>query len=76
MKFGKLTLAAAAGALAVAPIAAQATVADRSAPLSGESAVGGDSEAGVVIGLFALLAVAIAIGASGGGDDDDFPVSN
>lgn len=72
MKFGKLTLAAAAGALAVAPIAAQATVADRSAPLSGESEAGG--KAGAIIGLFGLLALAVAIGS--GGSDDNEPVSS
>ena len=72
MKLGKLTLAAAAGALAVAPIAAQASVADRSAPLSGESEVGG--QAGAIVGLFGLLALAIAIGA-GSGDDDNDPIS-
>ncbi|GMN12273.1 hypothetical protein [Altererythrobacter sp. MTPC7] len=73
MKLGKLTLAAAAGALAVAPIAAQASVADRSAPLSGESEVGGS--AGAIVGLFGLLALAIAIGATGGDDDDFDPIS-
>ena len=75
MKFGKLTLAAAAGALAVAPIAAQATVSDRSAPLSGESEVG--APAGAIVGLFALLALAVAIGSGGSDDDNDgVPVSS
>ncbi|WP_379547358.1 hypothetical protein ACFCW2_00500 [Qipengyuania sp. DSG2-2] len=70
MKFGKLTAVLAAGTLAVAPIAAQATVADRSAPISGESEAGG--KAGAILALFGVLALAIAIGAGG----DDEPISN
>ena len=66
MKFGKLTAALAAGTLAVAPIAAQATVADRSAPLAGESEVG--SQAGVLAAIFGVIVIAIAIGS--GGDDE------
>ena len=73
MKLGKLTAAIAAGTLAVAPIAAQATVADRSAPLSGESENG--APAGAIAAGFALLALAIAIAAGGGDDDDDFSTS-
>ena len=74
MKFGKITAAVVASTLAVAPIAAQATVADRSAPISG-SDVGGESS--MVLGIFALLAVGVAIAASGGDDnDDDAPVSS
>ena len=70
MKFGKMTVALAAGTLAVAPIAAQATVSERSAPLSEASENGAGS--GAIIGLAALVALAIAIAA--GGDED--PVSN
>ena len=59
MKFGKVTLAAAAIAAASAPIAGQAIAAERaSQPVSGESEIGGGP-----IGILIVLAlVGLAIG--------------
>jgi len=70
MKFGKVSLAAAAAVAAVsAPIAGQAVAAERaSQPVSGESEIGGGP-----IGLLIVLAlVALAIGIVAG---DDSPTS-
>lgn len=69
MKFGKVTLAAAALAAATAPIAGQAFAAERSAaPVSGESEIGG-GPIGILI-VLALVGLAIGIAAS-----DDTPAS-
>ena len=69
MKFGKVTLAAAALAAASAPIAGQAFAAERtSEPVSGENAM-----AGGPIGILIVLAlVGLAIGIASG---DDSPAS-
>lgn len=70
MKFGKVTLAAAAIAAATAPVAGQAIAAERaSQPLSGENSLG-DSPYGILI---VLALVGLAIGIAAGGDDQ--PVS-
>ena len=69
MKFGKVTLAAAAIAAASAPIAGQAFAAERaSQPVSDESEIGG-GPIGILI-VLALVALAIGITA-----DDDGPTS-
>ncbi len=68
MKFGKIALAASAVSLAITPAA---FAAERvSAPVEGESEVGGGSGATIGV-LFALLALGIGI-AVGGSED---PVS-
>ena len=68
MKFGKTALVASAASLAVAPIAAQA--ADRAAaPVDGESELAGN--AGGILAIFGVLAIATFIFASG----DDEPAS-
>lgn len=60
MKFGKVTLAAAAIAAASAPISGQAIAAGRaSQPVSGENQIG-EGPMGILI-VFALLALAIGI---------------
>ena len=64
MKLGKILAAATAATLAVAPMAAQADV-RTSAPVEGESQVGGYS----LLALFAIVAIGIGVAASG--DDDD-----
>ena len=68
MKFGKVTLAAAAVAAASAPIAGQAFAAERTAqPVSDESEIGGGP-----IGILIVLAlVALAVGIA----SDDEPSS-
>ena len=68
MKFGKVALAASAVSLAVTPAA---FAAERvSAPIEGESDIGGGN--GLVIGaLFTAIAVALVLTLSG----DDDPVS-
>lgn len=60
MKFGKIAAATAAVALAAAPIAAQADMGRIAAPISGESANGGEN-AGAILAVFALVALAIGI---------------
>lgn len=69
MKFGKVTLAAAAVAAVAAPISGQAFAAERaSAPVEGESDIGGGP-----IGILIVLAlVALAVGIA---SDDDTPNS-
>ena len=68
MKFGKTALVASAASLAVAPLAAPA--ADRAAaPVAGESELAGN--AGGILAIFGVLAIATFIFASG----DDEPVS-
>ena len=70
MKIGKVTLTAAAIALASAPIAGQAIAADRAvAPVSGESELGGGASLAIV---FLLAAFVAGIWIAG---DDDEPVS-
>ena len=68
MKFGKIALAAAAASFAIAPVA---VAAERvSAPVEGESEIGGGN--GVTVGIiFALLAVGLFVLVGG----DDEPVS-
>lgn len=67
MKFGKLALAAAAASFAIAPVA---VAAERvSAPVEGESEIGGSG--GVVAAVFGLLAIALFVAVGG----DDEPVS-
>lgn len=69
MKFRKITLAAAALTAASAPIAGQAFAAERtSAPVSGESEIGG-GPIGILI-VLALVGLAIGIVAS-----DETPAS-
>ena len=70
MKFGKVTLAAAAIAAASAPIAGQAFAAERaSAPVSGESEMSGGP-----IGILIVLAlVGLAIGIVAGDDEPASP---
>lgn len=70
MKLGKIAVAAAAATLAVAPIAAQADVSRISAPVVGASETGGEGNAGAILAVFAILA--LAIGIAGG---DSSPVS-
>lgn len=68
MDVRKITFAAAAAALAIAPVAGQAVAADRvAAPVSGESEIGGGP-----IGILIVLAlVGLAIGIA----SDEDPVS-
>lgn len=66
MKFGKILAVASAATLAVAPIAAQADV-RATAPVEGESEIGGLE----IILFFAVLALGIGVIAS----DEDAPVS-
>lgn len=70
MKFGKIALAASAVSLAVTPAA---FAAERvSAPVTGESEIGGDNN-GLTIGIiFTILAVGLTIALTSGSDD---PVS-
>lgn len=69
MRFGKVTLAAAAIAAASAPISGQAIAAERaSQPVSGENQIG-EGPFGILI-VLALVALAIGIVAS-----DDEPAS-
>ena len=70
MKFGKVTLAAAAVAAASAPIAGQAFAAERdAAPVSGESELGGGP-----IGILVVLAlVGLAIGIAAGDEEPASP---
>lgn len=70
MKFGKVTLAAAAVAAASAPIAGQAFAAERvAAPVSGESELGGGP-----IGILVVLAlVGLAIGIASGDEEPASP---
>ena len=70
MKFGKVTLAAAAVAAASAPIAGQAFAAERtSAPVSGESELGGGP-----LGILVILAlVGLAIGIAAGDEEPASP---
>jgi hypothetical protein len=66
MKPKSLMLGAVAAVLATAPVATQAIAADRTAaPVSSESEMGGS----VIAPLFALIAFAVFIVASAGGDD-------
>lgn len=67
MKFGKVTLGAAAAVAAMTPIAGQAIASERvAAPVEGESEIGGGP-----IGLLIILAlVGIAIGVAAGSDDE------
>ncbi len=68
MKFGKVALAASALSLAISPAA---FAAERvSAPVEGESEIGGGNGATVGV-IFAILALAIGIGVGG----SDEPVS-
>jgi len=68
MKFGKVALAASALSLAITPAA---FAAERvSAPVEGESEIGGGNGATVGV-IFAILALAIGIGVGG----SDEPVS-
>ncbi len=69
MKFGKVTLAAAAIAAVLAPISGQAIAAERAAqPVSGENEIGG-GPIGILI-VLALLGLAIGIAS-----DEDAPTS-
>lgn len=70
MKFGKVTLAAAAAIAASAPIAGQAIAAERAAaPVAGESEIGGGP-----IGILIILAlVALGIGITAGDDEPNSP---
>ena len=70
MKFGKVTLTAAAVAAASAPIAGQAFAAERAvAPVAGESEIGGGP-----IGILIVLAlVGLAIGITAGDDEPASP---
>lgn len=70
MKFGKVTLAAAAAIAASAPIAGQAIAAERTAaPVAGESDIGGGP-----IGILIILAlVALGIGITAGDDEPNSP---
>ncbi|MDC0887315.1 hypothetical protein OAS19_05955 [Altererythrobacter sp.] len=69
MKFGKIAAASAAVALAAAPIAAQADMGRIAAPVAGESE-GGGGNAGAILAVFAIVALAIGITAG-----SDRPVS-
>lgn len=73
MRLKNTTLAAAAVALAAAPVAIQAQAADRAAaPAEGAQELGGGSDGIIAIVAVAVLAAFIALTAS---DDDDLPVS-
>lgn len=75
MKIHKTKLALAATALVAAPVAAQATSEFRaSAPVAGESALGGDTEIAPAFIIAALAGVGIAILLLTDDDDED-PVS-
>lgn len=69
MKFGKIALAASAVSLAVTPAA---FAAERvSAPVEGESEIGGGN--GAIIGIiFSILAIGLTVAITSGSDD---PVS-
>lgn len=71
MKFGKLALAAAAPALALAPVASQAVAADRAAaPVTSEDQMGGSATMiAVIFGLAALVVFVL------GTDNNDEPAS-
>lgn len=70
MKFGKVTLAAAAAIAASAPIAGQAIAAERTAaPVAGESKIG-DGPIGILI---ILALVALGIGITAGDDEPNSP---
>ena len=71
MKSLKLAAALAAAGLVATPIAANANLARANAPVAGESEMG--ASAGTAAAIFALLAVGVAVFASG--DDDGDPVS-
>lgn len=69
MKFGKVALAASAVSFAIAPVA---VAAERvSAPVAGESEIGGGNGATIGI-IFAILAIGLTLGITSG---DDEPVS-
>ena len=74
MTIRSIGLGIAALGMATAPIAAQASIADRTAPVGGEASEL-NGEGGLLIGILAALAVigGIIIIAD---DDDDDPVSN
>ncbi|MEM7688045.1 MAG: hypothetical protein AAF291_03405 [Pseudomonadota bacterium] len=68
MKIRNAAMAAAALSLATAPAIAQVDFARASAPIEGESEMGGS---GVILGILAAAAViAGVVIAAGGGDDD------
>ncbi|MBB3032545.1 hypothetical protein [Alteriqipengyuania lutimaris] len=66
MKLGKTFAVVAAATLATAPIAAQADV-RASAPVDGESEVGGGAYTPLI--LLAIVGIGIGIAASGGDDE-------
>ncbi len=73
MKFSKCAAALAAVSLAASPVVASAATVDRaSAPVSGESEIGG----GNTIGILALFAIAaFTIGIFVAGDDEEEAIS-
>ncbi|GMN12766.1 hypothetical protein [Altererythrobacter sp. MTPC7] len=75
MKSKTLGTAAAAAGLALAPVAAEATIPERIAPIAGESEIGGGDAKPTLI-ILAVGAIGIALLAlTGDDDDDDMPVS-
>ncbi|WBY16127.1 hypothetical protein PF049_11055 [Erythrobacteraceae bacterium WH01K] len=76
MTFKSIGLSMAALGLAIAPVTAQATVADRSAPVAESSELGGGDATPTLI-ILAIGAIGITLLAVLGDDDDDddIPVS-
>ena len=75
MKLKSLALATAAATLAAAPIAAQASIADRTAPMREASELaGGDAKPILIIAAIGAVGIAL-LALTGDDDDDDIPVS-
>ena len=76
MKLKSLGMEAAAVAMATAPLAAQATVSARSAPVGESSEMGGEVAPIFIIGALAAAGMIALIVSDDDDDDDDVPVSN
>ena len=71
MAFRKIALATAAVSLAAAPAVAEASLDRASAPIEGEK-VGGEGDGiGVILGIFAAVAIVGGIIIAASDDDDD-----
>lgn len=72
MSLRKMTLAAAAAALAVTPALAQVSFTPAIAPLNGDE---NDAASGVVFGIVAAAAIIGGLVVLSGGDEKEVPVS-